>query len=818
MTSYKTKFLILGKTLAAALVPSILMTCIRQLAGATFEWESFIQIWLFVITIVILAHFCQPESVERSRIGFHLASIGLAFFIFGITFIYRLTENVLAAWLILTGIYALLLGWVTALEVKVPLWRKLLLEGAFAFTAGAIPSLITQIDTRFSSEEFFVALESVIFIIFWLMLRAMMIFLKHVMPASLKQDPRLQVKRDKLIIILFLCAAIGILFTITAYQRSFFPSEAPSFPGITTQDPFLCGEVPPASDTYLGNNVFEKLLEQVEANPAASTPEFAFLALGTRNPKWAYKFRESILSEAKEERFSDPAGSIKYGQYLASQRAYFYPLVRDTFPELFSSTDQQIITSWFAAINQRTMTVEWVDWMYALAFQYWPQGPYENQENGAGLLSILEYNGLSDPDLSNQNQNYLSENPRGWLNNFRVTDDAASYQPEWMENAWFQSLYTNKLNAINQKLAFEWLKILALPDGSPLRFNHVGALQYANSAFWGANLLNDENLLWLSARALDYLEKNPLPIKGQPGGEKELNLIGNSPTVGSCLLYGNSGLPTQDGPLAPDKVVFRSGWEVDDIYLLLNLRFSGWHRYKATNSLVQIYQNEPLLIENYTGETFDWLPSGRSLFRDKRIPRENLNGLLIGKTGLSAVLYQLTGFEGPWMQDPPFYAKVTRFETNQDLIISSTLIEDWHGWQHMRTIYFYPEGIAAIIDDVNGPKGFPASLVWHFATQYQDPIENRLFLGNSSEKSLSPEVILIPITSEPPKFQSINIDDNQHIIQAKYDAPMNTSFKTATIFLFKDWIGSQAQISDQVLRIYQDGQEITINLSDVSNE
>ena len=71
----------------------------------------------------------------------------------------------------------------------------------------------------------------------------------------------------------------------------------------------------------------------------------------------------------------------------------------------------------------------------------------------------------------------------------------------------------------------------------------------------------------------------------QPGAERPLDLAGESPHVGSCLLYGDSGLPTQVGPLAPDKIVFRDGWTPGAAYLLLNLRFSGWHRYKATNTI-----------------------------------------------------------------------------------------------------------------------------------------------------------------------------------------------------------------------------------------
>ncbi len=557
--------------------------------------------------------------------------------------------------------------------------------------------------------------------------------------------------------------------------------------------------------------MFQNLLEQVEANPNKSTPEYALLALGTQNQKWANDFRISILSEAEAGLFTEPVGSVKYGQYLASQRAYFYPKVRDAFPGLFSPVEEEIIQVWFSAINQRTFTVEWVDWFYALAFRYWPQGPYENQENGAGLISLLELNQLADPNLSTKNQQYLADNPRGWLTRFRVTDDAAVYQSEWMESGWYQSLYSNHTSSRNQQLSFDWIKLLAHPDGSPLRYNHIGALEYSNTALWGANIQNDDTLLWLAGRALQNQASNSTRIKGQPGTEKSLIDEGTSPTIGSCLVYGDLGLPTQQGPLAPDKVVFRSGWDPNDVYLLLNLRFTGWHRYKATNSIIQIYQEEPLVVENTSGENFGWLPTGRSLFRDKRIPRENLNGLQITKTGLAAVLYQLTGLGGPWAQDPPYYAEVTEFETTPEFDKSITLIENWHGWNHQRTIYFYPEGIIAIIDDARGPEGHPAALTWHLVGE-DEPRGNRISLGLIPESGESPEVVMLSFNGNLSQIQIEYLDGEKPIFRIQNEALNGKHIQTTTIFLFDDWIGAQIQQNQSSIEIYQGIDQIEIQL------
>lgn len=300
--------------------------------------------------------------------------------------------------------------------------------------------------------------------------------------------------------------------------------------------------------------------------------------------------------------------------------------------------------------------------------------------------------GLVAPDLSSANRDYLEHTPRGWLARFCNTDDAFIYQQEWISNAYFQSLYTSEAPENNVRLSFEWLLLQALPDGVPLRYNHPVCASLAGTAYLGVHLLEDPRYVWLAEQSLMDMEAQGTYLSAQPGAEQPVYLAGLSPTQGSCLLYGASGLPNQIGPLAPDKIVFRDGWSPDSAYLLLNLRFTGWHRYKATNTATLLYQNGPLAVEALDGEPFAWLPVGRSAFRDKRVPRENLNGLLIEHSGMSAVIYALTGIGSPWAQNPPFYAEVIAFETSDELDWSHTRLADWRGWQHDRWIYFYHGG------------------------------------------------------------------------------------------------------------------------------
>ena len=177
------------------------------------------------------------------------------------------------------------------------------------------------------------------------------------------------------------------------------------------------------------------------------------------------------------------------------------PRVRQALPRLFTEAELRTLTDWFGAINRRALTVEWVNWMYAVALARWPHGPYENQENGAGLLSVLISGGLEDPKLADANRMYLQQNPRGWLNRFRNTDDALIYQPEWLTNALFQAGYTGQPANRNRELAFEWLLLQALPDGRA-SYNHPAQPSIAGIAYLAAVELGDPRYIWLADLAL----------------------------------------------------------------------------------------------------------------------------------------------------------------------------------------------------------------------------------------------------------------------------------------------------------------------------
>ncbi|MGC8946348.1 MAG: hypothetical protein ACP5N6_09355, partial [Anaerolineae bacterium] len=132
--------------------------------------------------------------------------------------------------------------------------------------------------------------------------------------------------------------------------------------------------------------------------------------------------------------------------------------------------------------------------------------------------------GLADPSLSAANRDYLARNRRGWRERFRVTDDALVYQPEWIINAYFQSLYTGEFPRENARHSFEWLLLQALPDGALLRYNHPGQGSLAGIAYLGATLFRDPRYIWLAGRAVEALEQRGGYLFAQPGVEEPIPL------------------------------------------------------------------------------------------------------------------------------------------------------------------------------------------------------------------------------------------------------------------------------------------------------
>lgn len=783
--------------LLLSLLPAVLLLLIQALNGQPIALSRAAAAWLGSLLILGISRAGLPVRIGEHRLALPwpalaAASLGLlalaAYLLFPVTWL---------AW-VWAAAAALLLIWMEA-AFRASLRRPLpfLARPVFGLVcAGLLGGAITgfwMVQSSFGEEEFFVAVQAAILAFIWLAFW----FLTHRLPCipGLQALPMLQVTLARpavLPAVFVLVSATGLAWVMRHYQASSYPAvvEAP-YDGIRAASPFLCGTVQPAAEGYDGEDVWRRLVARVEANPEKGAPEYGMLALATGDAAWAEQFRGALLAEARRGEYTGPAHSVKIGQYLAALRAYYYPLVRETFPNLFSPEEQGEIKAWFGAVNRRALTVEWVDWMYGLAFTMLPEGPYENQENGAGLLALLELHNLGDPELSARNRDYLQRNPRGWQERFRNNDDAITYQPIWINNALFQSLYTGQSGSQNERLAFAWLLAQSLPNGGELQYNHPQPTSLVGTAYLGAVRLNDPRLLWLAGRGVEELEARSGYLEAQPGIEQPVKLEGVSPDTGSCLLYADSGLPNQVGPLAPDKVVMRGGWQVDDPMLLLNLRFTGWHRYKGTNTLTLFYRGQPLAADRLAGERIAWLPYGRSHVRDKRIARENLNGLSVPRTGISRVIHDLTGMGGRWEQDPPFYADVIEFRAGQgdEMSYAWTSITDWHGWQHDRQIYASPGGAVVVIDTVDGPVGGSGTLFWHVNGQISAPDQVSL------PGEPGGEMMLISENGQPPLMIEQQAGPNSPALTI--ELPVAQQGRWISLFLTGDWSGASVELQGE---------------------
>ena len=497
-------------------------------------------------------------------------------------------------------------------------------------------------------------------------------------------------------------------------------------------------------------------------------------------------------------RYTQPAGSVKWYQLLAAQTLYYYKTVSEIKPDLFTQADTEEINAWIEAINKRAQTDELVDWMYALAFSHKPVGAYLNQDIGAGLYALLNQLPATDTSWQDENAVFLNEHPRGWEQGFRVTDDALTYQPVWITNSYFQALLANQTINDNTIRSFDWILAQALPDADLQTYNFPSQTTLAPISLFGSVYLHDPNLLWLANRSIETIGEN-YNYAVQVGSEMKIDeaLTTEVPQIGSCLLYGNSGLPEQTGPLAPDKVVLRNGWERDDLYIMLNLRFSGWHRYKASNAISLIYAGAPLVEEQYTQEAIPWLPTGRALVRDKRIQIEQLNTLLIKRVGLDAVLNTLNSWFGSYSQDPPYYADVEAFSTSPELDYSKTSTKDWHGWDFTRELYLFQDGPAVIVDKAQHSGNKSANIRWHLSADFEEVGSNRY---DSSQKNAS----LILLGQDAGQISSKPSDE---LLVVDYQSPESGQLELVTIVLSGEL--SKATVvgfKDDLLTLDLDGQ------------
>lgn len=526
--------------------------------------------------------------------------------------------------------------------------------------------------------------------------------------------------RRKLVVSILLVAIIMTPVTINSYWASLDLNTDAAFFSGGSQSVFLCSQLNEGEGSTDSVNVgVSEVIAFLERLPNKKAPEFATLFLLSGDPLYGQKFRQALLDEVGSNEFIALSGSDKAWQYHAMLRGYYYLQVEMDFPQLFDATERNRILDWFRAINENALRLTWVDLVYGLSFKETPTGIYANQEIGVGLLSVLA-EVLKDryPDVSRENLEYVRAHAIGWSGNFRNPDDGVVYhQAVWMKNAYVLGRYGNigDLRGINSLRAFEWVLLQWPPNGMSPAYNMPFEYTPIDVMVIGSRLFGDGRYLWLAQRMLEAEMRLSIderdPVMGLEYWDEGLEP--QRPQVGSCYLTGTTGIAQRPGPARPDKLVFRDGWEPDSLYALLNLRFSGWHRYKATNSFVTIMYGEPFVVEDLDIRHHPWLPDARADHRDRRVDRDSLNGLLIEADGLERIVAKLTGTTSGWYQDPPRFAELVFFNYTSSVDFSKTRISDWHGWTHERVSVLVKDGYFVVLDNARGRNSQKVSLDWH---------------------------------------------------------------------------------------------------------
>jgi len=649
----------------------------------------------------------------------------------------------------------------------------------FVFILIVIFSII-NLESHFAEEEFLTLAQGMIVSCVWLGLSVVYsVILKIQNPKGIETLEN----KSYYIILSFIVIAFLTIIVAIRYQKSFTQRHDSNKFSLSYNKPFICeynsdnSEYDEKVDSFI---VFNRIVNLILDNKNKSVPEYGMLALSTGDVHWANSFRAALLSEARDSLYTSSYGSVKFHQYFAALRVYYYLKVNERFVDLFNEDDKKIITDWFNKINTRAQTVDWVDWLYAIPMGSWPQGPYHNQEVGAGLLALLEKSNLVNPALSKANHAYLRDNLAGWSGGFRVTDDTLIYQREWITNALFQDMYKPSSSFQNKALSFEWLKLQSLPNGDVISYNLPREYRFSLAPLFylGAQLTSDETLIWLADRSARLAAQQGIPVFAQPGAERSpsTRLKARAPQSGSCLLFGDAGLPGQRVALMPDKIVLRDGWAEDDVVALVNLRFAGWHRYKATGAVVGIFHRN-LLVADRLDSAQQWaiLPAGRSLVRDKRIPREAVNGLTISDRGMTRLVKAFTGLGSLWSQDPPQYAEVYHldFGTERD---SVKLRMPWDGTIWEREISLdHRRRELTVIDRVDSPWKRPFLLNWH--------IVNAKVLKSYDNRLIVNDCVSIDINQHP-KDHSFRLEKQLRGSDVTISLSSNSDYLVITKFSF----------------------------------
>jgi len=372
----------------------------------------------------------------------------------------------------------------------------------------------------------------------------------------------------------------------------------------------------------------------------------------TQDHAWGSSFKKQLMGEAKRGKFLNAGGSVKFWQFNVTERAYFYDRIRAIDDSIFSKQDSEIIEGWFERINLYAYKITLADVAYALLFKQKPLGFYYNQDIGFAMLAVLS-NILETRNrvLVERNQRILSEHKAGWANNFRNTDDGIVYHHDvWVQNAYLLYEYAQCGNLENAKLSVDWIKHQSpYQTGVHPAYNNHSAnpAPALGPLLIGIALTNDPTYRYLADNYLRYMiENNCYPASYIGIDLWRDDVPSRQPEHRSVLIKGTTGTNRQVKELRPDKLALRKIVGNKELFILINLRSAGWHRYNGAGSIILAQHGGAVMLkDHYEGKKHNWLPKAKRVHSDKKITSRELNIVQKESSGIERLFFHLCSFD-----------------------------------------------------------------------------------------------------------------------------------------------------------------------------
>jgi hypothetical protein len=438
--------------------------------------------------------------------------------------------------------------------------------------------------------------------------------------------------------------------------------------------------------------------------------------------------------------------------------SWMYIRESDSFEAVFADEDKEIIENWLH--KRAVLMYQDKDKELYESFR-----PYDNQEIVLGVVVLLaralEHR---DPDLSQNLLELADQRLVGWKKKIGNPDDTLFYTPILVKSTYLYAVHRPKKDVLgyeNCRKTFESFLQLTAPDGQVTVYNWMFDHSYPDLMALGARLFGDGRYQWMANKILsERLEDRPRRhqhavskmdqsvLAQLDDAEKAViqteidkegfydhvweGLASNvfhlwlfwddsispvRPDTKSVLLEKSAGhnrWPFESDPILPEKIVFRNGWEDDDLFAILNI-WGGqnhpisekiWHRYPATNEIITLNFKEPFVVQ-----------ATNIMSRDVVVKREELNAFNIKR-------------DGQWLNvhEKTYNAKVIFFERLGIADLSKTKLTNYFGWENERTCALVGGEYFVVSDYCRGAQEDDIGVLWHLKGDLEAKDRDRLKL------------------------------------------------------------------------------------------